>query len=405
MSEEENPKVKISCKNVWKVFGANPRQAIESIDDTMTKKEILEETGNVIAVKDVSFDVHEGEIFVVMGLSGSGKSTLVRCFNGLYTPTKGNVIIDGADLATMGKKELRMIRRHKISMVFQHFALFPHRTILDNVAYGLELQNIEKSKRYERAMEVLELVSLNGWEKNYPDELSGGMQQRVGLARSLALDPEILLMDEPFSALDPLIRRQMHEEFIQLMTKVRKTIVFISHDLNEAMRLGSRIAIMKDGKIEQIGTPEEIVCRPGSEYVCEFISDISREKVIKVRSIMIEPSRTIKNSLDLETALRIIKGEKNEQLFVTGSKGESIGVVDLEDIDKGIALNHIKLSEININKKYHIGPDQTIEELIPIMAACDNSVAVVDENRKFIGEVPRKVLLKALLGTENNHAK
>ena len=405
MSENENPKVKISCKNVWKVFGRHPEQALESINDTMTKDKILDETGHVLAVKDVSFDVSEGEIFVVMGLSGSGKSTLVRCLNGLIKPTQGQVIIDGIDLASMDKTELRMVRRNKISMVFQHFALFPHRTILDNVAYGLELQKIEKLKRHERALEVLDLVGLKGWEKSYPEELSGGMQQRVGLARALALDPEIMLMDEAFSALDPLIRRQMHDEFIKLMAQVRKTIVFISHDLNEAMRLGSRIAIMKDGKIDQIGTPEEIVCSPGSDYICEFIRDISRDKVIKVKTIMKDPPPSLKDSLELETALGIIRREACDQMFVSNSRGEFLGVVDSADIDQGIASNHSKLHEIIINKTFQIGPDQTIEELLPIMAACDNTVAVVDENRRLIGEVPRVVLLKAMLGKENSDGK
>ena len=402
MKENEDPKVKISCKNVWKIFGPHPERTLKIIKDTMSKDIILHETGHVLAVKDVSFDVFEGEIFVVMGLSGSGKSTLVRCLNGLIAPTQGNVIIDGTDLASMGKNELRIMRRHKISMVFQNFGLFPHRTILDNVAYGLELQKIEKTKRHERALEALDLVGLKGWEKNYPEELSGGMQQRVGLARALALDPEILLMDEAFSALDPLIRRQMHDEFIKLMARVKKTIVFISHDLNEAMRLGSRIAIMKDGLIEQIGTPEEIVCSPGSDYVCDFIRDISRDKIIKVKAIMEEPSPSLKDSLEIETALGIIKREECDQMFVTNAKGEFLGVVDSADIDQGIASNHSKLHEIVIDKTFQIGPDQTIEELLPVMAAFDNTVAVVDEKRRRIDEVPRVVLLKAMLGKENS---
>jgi glycine betaine/proline transport system ATP-binding protein len=402
MSEKENPKLKITCRNVWKVFGPRPEQALELIKDTMTKDKMLDETGHVLAVKDVSFDVYEGEVFVVMGLSGSGKSTLVRCLNGLIKPTRGQIIIDGTDFASMDKTELRMVRRHKISMVFQHFALFPHRTILDNAAYGLELQKIEKSKRYERALEVLDLVGLKGWEKSYPEELSGGMQQRVGLARALVLDPEILLMDEAFSALDPLIRRQMHDEFIKLIARVRKTIVFISHDLNEAMRLGSRIAIMKDGEIEQIGTPEDIVCSPGSDYVREFIRDISRDKVVKVKTIMKEPSSSLKDSLELETALRIIKGEQRDQIFVTNSKSEFIGAINSIDIDKGLASKYIKLDEITINKTFQIGPDQTIEKLLPIMAACDNTVAVVDKSRKLIGEVSRVALLQAILGKENS---
>ena len=238
------------------------------------------------AIKDVSFDVAPGEVFVVMGLSGSGKSTLVRMINRLHDPTAGEIVVDGEDLLTIGAERLRELRRRKISMVFQHFGLLPHRRIVDNVAFGLEVQGIEREDRERKAVEVLEVVGLGGWAQHYPDELSGGMQQRVGLARALATDPEIMLFDEPFSALDPLIRRDMQDEVIRLQREVRKTMVFITHDLAEALKLGDRIAIMKDGRFVQVGTPEEVVAHPANDYVADFTKDVPRAHVLTARAIM-----------------------------------------------------------------------------------------------------------------------
>jgi glycine betaine/proline transport system ATP-binding protein len=398
MNEKKNPQIKISCKNVWKVFGARPQQALDLIGDAMTKEEMLEKTGHVVAVKNVSFDVMEGEIFVVMGLSGSGKSTLIRCLNGLIKPDRGKILIEGVDLSTMNETELRMTRRHKVSMVFQHFALFPHRTVIDNSAYGLELQGMGKSQRHKRALEALDMVGLKRWKSNYPEELSGGMQQRVGLARALALDPEILLMDEAFSALDPLIRRQMHDEFLNLMARVQKTILFISHDLNEAIRLGNRIAIMKDGEIVQVGSPEKIVSEPCNKYVTDFVRDIQREKVVRVRSIMRKPTLKLSVSQDFDEILQIMNGKVKDQAFVVNPQDRLIGVVNSGEIKQAIASNFGRLDEITIRKAYQIGPDQPIERLTPLMAACDDTVAVVDENERLIGEVPRVALLEALAG-------
>jgi glycine betaine/proline transport system ATP-binding protein len=383
---------------VWKVFGARPQQALDLIGNAMTKEEMLEKTGHVVAVKNVSFDVMEGEIFVVMGLSGSGKSTLIRCLNGLIKPDRGKILIEGVDLSTMNETELRMTRRHKVSMVFQHFALFPHRTVIDNAAYGLELQRMGKSQRHKRALEALDMVGLKRWKSNYPEELSGGMQQRVGLARALALDPEILLMDEAFSALDPLIRRQMHDEFLNLMARVQKTILFISHDLNEAIRLGNRIAIMKDGEIVQVGSPEKIVSEPCNKYVTDFVRDIQREKVVRVRSIMRKPTLKLSVSQDFDEILQIMNGKVKDQAFVVNPQDRLIGVVNSGEIKQAIASNFGRLDEITIRKAYQIGPDQPIERLTPLMAACDDTVAVVDENERLIGEVPRVALLEALAG-------
>jgi glycine betaine/proline transport system ATP-binding protein len=282
----DSTQVTVSCRDVWKVYGPHADRLIGSPDADLPRADLLEKTGCVAAVRDVSFDVASGEVFVVMGLSGSGKSTLVRMINRLHDPTAGKILIDGDDILGLSGERLREVRRHKISMVFQHFGLFSHRRIVDNVAYGLEVQGIDKETRTARANEVLEVVGLGGWGDHYPDELSGGMQQRVGLARALATDPEIMLFDEPFSALDPLIRRDMQEEVVRLQKEVRKTMIFITHDLMEALKLGDRIAIMKDGKFVQVGTPEEVVAHPADDYVADFTKDVPRAHVLTARSIM-----------------------------------------------------------------------------------------------------------------------
>ena len=278
--------VKLVCKNVWKIFGANPKRVLDNHDHSKSRAEIQAETGHVVAVKDVSFEVKKGECFVVMGLSGSGKSTLVRCISRLIEPTGGQVIIDGEEVTQMDKKDLRNLRRHKMAMVFQHFGLFPHRRVIDNISYGLEVRGMGKVDRTDKAMEILKLVGLEGWDQMYPRELSGGMQQRVGLARAMAVDPEILIFDEPFSALDPLIRREMQDELLELQSKLQKTLVFITHDFLEAIKMGDNIAIMKDGQISQVGTPEEIVANPIDKYVSDFTEDVPRYKVLSAGKVM-----------------------------------------------------------------------------------------------------------------------
>jgi glycine betaine/proline transport system ATP-binding protein len=278
--------VTVACRNVWKVYGPKAERIVGSPEAELSRQELLEKTGCVAAVRDVSFEVGVGEVFVVMGLSGSGKSTLVRMINRLHDPTSGQVLIDGDDIVAMDAERLRELRRRKISMVFQHFGLLPHRTILDNVAFGLEVQGADQATRTSRSEEVLERVGLGSWGRAYPDELSGGMQQRVGLARALANDPEIMLFDEPFSALDPLIRRDMQDEVIRLQKEVKKTMIFITHDLMEALKLGDRIAIMKDGAFVQVGTPEEVVAHPADDYVADFTRDVPRTHVLTVRAIM-----------------------------------------------------------------------------------------------------------------------
>jgi glycine betaine/proline transport system ATP-binding protein len=329
---------KISCHQVWKIFGP---QAKLMLKHSLNPQDVPAKVGHVQAVKGVSFDVQEGEIFVVMGLSGSGKSTLVRCLSRLIEPTGGQIYINGEDLLHMDKGRLRHLRLHQMSMVFQRFGLFPHRRVIENVAYGLEVQGVKKPQRLHRAQEMLELVGLAGWEKHYPHELSGGMQQRVGLARALAVDPEILLCDEPFSALDPLIRREMQDELLRLQRLMKKTIVFITHDFSEAIKLGQRIAIMKDGEIMQLDSPETIVTHPATEYIRKFTRDIPRIKVMRARSIM-QPYQADNASAQTCPA------------------------------------------------------EMTIEALIPLSLASDGPITVLDEQQQPIGSIDRARVMQAM---------
>ena len=277
---------KIVCSNIWKLFGPDEQRILKDLDTSLSRSEVQEKTGHVVAVKDVSFSIQKGETFVVMGLSGSGKSTLVRCISRLIEPTSGTVMMDDIDVTKMSSKELLDLRRNKMSMVFQHFGLFPHRTVLENIGYGLEIRGSKKQERIEKSMEVIKLVGLEGWHNHYPRELSGGMQQRVGLARAMAVDPEILIFDEPFSALDPLIRREMQDELLDIQQKLQRTMVFITHDFLEAIKMGDHIAIMKDGEISQVGTPEEIVANPVDQYVKDFCEDVPKYKVLSAGKVM-----------------------------------------------------------------------------------------------------------------------
>src|SRR3954451_17102267 len=297
----------IKAQGIWKIFGRNADKVIGTADADLSRAELREKTGCVAAVRDVSFEVYPGEVFVVMGLSGSGKSTLVRTLIRLIEPTAGRIELDGRDVTAASHDELLQLRRHTSSMVFQHFGLLAHRTVLDNVAFGLEVQGVPKAQRHARAAEILKLVGLEDAASQFPDELSGGMQQRVGLARAFAVDPKVLLYDEPFSALDPLIRRDMQDEVIRLQEETGKTTVFITHDLPEALRLGDRIAIMRDGRIVQLGTPEDLVGSPADEYVANFVRDIPRSHVLTLRSVMRVARRGFSDdgpALDVSTTVR-----------------------------------------------------------------------------------------------------
>ncbi len=335
-SEPENQPaergVQVSCRELWKVYGPHPERIVGSADAELGRAELLEKTGCTVAARDISFDVHHGEVFVVMGLSGSGKSTLVRCLTRLIEPTAGSVGICGHEVLRAQQKELRDVRRTKVSMVFQHFGLFPHRTVIDNVAYGLEVQRIDKSTRHARARELLDVVGLSAVAAAYPDQLSGGMQQRVGLARALAVDPEVLIFDEAFSALDPLIRREMQDEVVRLQNRLHKTVIFVTHDLDEALKIGDRIAIMKDGRFVQVGTPAEIVGAPADAYVREFVRDVPRGKVLTA-SFATQPHRgetpkeIVRHDQRLSELLPVVFGAQGPIGVVDGT-GELVGILD-----------------------------------------------------------------------------
>ena len=327
----------ISVRNLWKVFGSNPDKVIGSPLADLTRSELRAQTGNTVAVRDLSFDVKAGEVFVVMGLSGSGKSTLVRCMTRLIEPTSGQLLFAGEDILSVDAKRLRELRKTKFSMVFQHFGLLPHRRVIDNIAYSLEINGIGKEKRHARANEVIELVGLQGYSNAFPDQLSGGMQQRVGLARALAVDPQIMFLDEPFSALDPLIRRDMQDEVIRLHHELGKTMVFITHDLAEAVKLGDRIAIMRDGAVVQIGTPEELVAEPADDYVKRFVKDFPKSQVLTLRWIAraVKPGEALSDSvLSATTTVRsaALQVLESELPIRVQQDGVVVGIVGHEEI-------------------------------------------------------------------------
>lgn len=329
----------ISVRNLWQVFGPNPEKLVGSPDAALPRAELREKTGNTAAVRDVSFDVAPGEVFVVMGLSGSGKSTLVRCLTRLIEPTSGHIVMDGEDILEASASRLRELRRTRFSMVFQNFGLLPHRKVIDNIAYALEINGVSKEKRHARAQEVIELVGLNGFEQAYPEQLSGGMQQRVGLARALAVDPDVMFLDEPFSALDPLIRRDMQAEVIRLQKELGKTMIFITHDLDEALKVGDRIAIMRDGAIVQMGTAEELIGNPVDDYVADFTRDVPKSHVLTVKSIArplasgeLPSDKSVKSTTIIREATPVV-------LSTTGpvevlDEGKSIGYITANDILK-----------------------------------------------------------------------
>jgi len=382
-------------KNVFKIFGEGPDKALALLKDGFSKEEILAKTGLTIGVYDINLTVQKGEIFVLMGLSGSGKSTLLRCINGLIKPTAGEVLINGENIATASHTRLSEIRRKKISMVFQRFALFPHRTVLDNVSYGLEIQGVPRETRYQKAREMLEVVGLSGWEKSYPSQLSGGMQQRVGLARALVTDPEILLMDEAFSALDPLIRREMQNELLSLQSKLNKTIIFVTHDLDEALKIGDRIALMRDGAIAQIGTPEEILTQPADEYVEKFIEDVDRTKVLVAGAIM-KDAETISIKDGPRVALRNMREAGVSSLFVLNRDRKLVGVITAEAAWRAREEHHVDLSKIMRTDFPKAAPDTPLSELIPLLAESKFPVAIVDSEDKLLGIVVQGALLAAL---------
>lgn len=388
---------KIRVENLTKIFGSNPGRGLELLNKGKSKDEIFKKTRQSVGIADVSFDVEEGEILVVMGLSGSGKSTLVRCINRLIEPTAGNVILDGQNLGDLSHKELCEVRLKKLGMVFQHFALFPHRDVLQNAAYGLEIQGVSPAVRKEKAMVSLQRVGLTGWENAYPQQLSGGMQQRVGLARALALDPDILLMDEAFSALDPLIRRDMQDELIALQEEMQKTIVFISHDLDEALKLGDRIVLMKDGRVVQIGSPEDILTNPANEYVERFVEDVDISKVLTAESVMKKSEAVAHLKADgPHAALRKMKSNAISSLFVVDRERRLIGVVSAEDTAELVKQGSKDLLPIINTDITAVNLDTPAIDLFELLKDIPYPLAVVDDKKRLKGVIVRGLLLAAI---------
>lgn len=392
---------KLKIEDLTLIFGKEKEEALTLLKQGKTKAEILKETGCTVAVKNASFNIEKGEFFVIMGLSGSGKSSLLRCFNRLIEPTSGSVILNDVNITSLEDKELQNVRKKEMAMVFQNFGLLPHRTVLENVAFGLELQDIPKEQREAKAQEVIEMVSLKGYENQNTSELSGGMQQRVGLARALANDPEILLMDEAFSALDPLIRTQMQDELIDLQEKMHKTIVFITHDLDEAIRLGDRIAIMKDGEVIQIGTPEDILTNPADEYVSSFVEKVDRKSIITAASLLFEkPTVAIFRKDGIEGSLRKMRSSGLTSLPAVSVDKHFLGFVYLKDILELKAKGHHTI-EMAIVKDVPVAyPETTVEQMLPFIAENGRAVPIIDrETNKLLGIVAQTSLLIETTGT------
>lgn len=390
---------KIKINNVTKIFGKNSANALKLVEKQVEKEEILKKTGATVGVYNANLTVKEGEIFVIMGLSGSGKSTLIRLLNRLINPTSGEIFIDGQNIINMNKKSLQKVRREKMSMVFQNFALFPQRTILENAEYGLEIRGIAKEERRLKAEKALQNAGLLAYKDQYPSQLSGGMQQRVGLARALANDTEIILMDEAFSALDPLIRKEMQDELLELQASLQKTIVFITHDLNEALRIGDRIAIMKDGKIMQIGTGEEILTNPSNEYVRTFLEDVDRSKVLTAENAMVRPMTVNVEHDGPKVALQRMREEEVSVLLAVDKYRNYQGYITADDALKLLHQGTKTLSSIIKNDMPIVTSDTVLQDILSIISDSPTPIAVVDEGR-LRGVLIRGVILEALASTE-----
>lgn len=390
---------KIEVKNLTKIFGSHPHAGLKRLKNGETKDEILDKTGMTVGVSQSSFSVDSGEIFVIMGLSGSGKSTLIRLVNRLIDPTDGEVFIDGKDITKMDKVALIETRRKKLGMVFQKFGLFSHRTILQNVAYGLEIQGVSKAKREERALKTIDDVGLKGYENSYPNQLSGGMQQRVGLARALTNDTDILLMDEAFSALDPLIRKEMQDELLSLQEKLDKTILFITHDLDEALKLGDRIAIMKDGRIVQVGTSEQILENPANDYVSNFVKDVDRSKVLEASQVMKKPEVILSYKDGPRVAVRKMEEVGTSSIFVVDKDKMFKGLLTIDDAIRAYKET-ISIDQFLIKEVPQVSPEALLNDLIGIAAEAKYPIAVTKDG-KLLGIISRVSILSGLvLGKE-----
>ena len=390
----------IRVEGLWKIYGREPKRILAEKYSSFGKDELREKTGCVVALRNISMSVAAGEFFIIMGLSGSGKSTLLRNLIRLVNPTAGKVHVKGRNIVKFSETELLNFRKDMFGMVFQHYGLLPHLNVLDNAAFGLKIRKLPKEEQIKKARKSLETVGLAGWEDAWPGELSGGMQQRVGLARALANDPEILLMDEPFSGLDPLIRRQMQDEFVELQNKLQKTIVFVTHDLSEALKLGDRIAILHDGEVAQIGTPEEIVTHPADEYVKEFVQDAAVAKVLTACSIMVEPEVLLYAWEGPKTALAILKHEKRHGAFVVDREFKLMGIASLERLEKFIAETNppedARLSHPVVRKIPSVREDCVLQDLFGVVTANPYPVPVVSETGRLTGIVKTDDIFEAM---------
>ncbi|MFC0015966.1 MULTISPECIES: glycine betaine/L-proline ABC transporter ATP-binding protein [Allobacillus] len=391
----------IEVDNLSKIFGKRSKEALSLLDEGLSKEEILKKTGCTVGVNRAKFQVEAGEVFVIMGLSGSGKSTLVRLLNRLINPTAGDVYVHDDNLSTMNKEQLRRVRREKMSMVFQKFGLFPFRTVLENTVFGMEVQGMDKEEREKKATDALELVGLGSFAHQYPSQLSGGMQQRVGLARALANDPEILLMDEAFSALDPLIRKDMQDELMDLQEKMQKTIIFITHDLDEALRIGDRIALMKDGSIVQIGTPEEILMNPANDYVEKFVEDVDRSKVLTAENIMMRPETVDFDKHGPRVALERMREQGLSSIYVIDRTRQLKGYVNADDVLEARNNQVTSLKEIIKDDMPTVEMETPVQEIFDIIHDAPVPVAVTEEG-KLRGIIVRGTLIAALANVNGN---
>ena len=392
---------KIEIKDLSILFGPEKAKAKKMVKQGKSKQEILKETGCTIAVRNANLEIEEGEMFVIMGLSGSGKSTLVRCINRLNEPSMGEIWLSGRYITSLSDKELLQIRRKEMAMVFQHFGLLPHRTVLSNIAFGLELQGVPKEEREKKAYESIAVVGLKGYENQRVDELSGGMQQRVGLARALANDPEVLLMDEAFSALDPLIREQMQDELLDLQEKMKRTIVFITHDLDEAIKLGDRIAIMKDGEVVQVGTPEEILTDPANDYVTRFTESVDRGRVVTASSIMLTQPIVVRIRKDgPEAIIRKMREKRLYALPVIGADEQFLGEIRLKDVLRLRKEGVRDISSIVMKEVPSVLESMTVEDMLPLLPKVQQALPVVDENNRLKGVVSTSAIIIEMTGKD-----
>lgn len=387
----------LAVNSLYKIFGSRADEAVKRLATGAPRTEALAGLPATAAVIDATFEVRPGEIFVVMGLSGSGKSTLIRMLNGLLRPTRGSVRVDGVELTTLKPAALRKLRREKISMVFQHFALMPHRTVLENAGYALEVAKLPKAERRERAMDALRMVGLEEWADRLPHDLSGGMRQRVGLARALAAGTDILLMDEAFSALDPLIRREIQDQLLELQAELGKTIIFITHDLNEAMRLGDRIAVMRDGRIVQIGTAEEILTDPANGYVAQFVADVDRTRILTAASVMEKPQHVLDVNADPRVAAKALRESQTSVVYVTGPTKRFLGTVTEDEVLRALREGRPNLAGcVSTEQVRTVTEDTAVADLFADCAQSRHPVAVLDERGRLTGVIPRITLLSAL---------